>query len=123
MIQLEWIFLQRVTKDTGCVFAVVEKLLQETFLNSLFFVNSKYLPPIVGTLSTMSFSKYVLGLQEPVISANDKYLSLLHARSELIGSVTGERLFSTSYHLLVLREERCDGKKTGIAPTRPNSRD
>ena len=30
VIQPEWIFLQRVTKDTGCAFLGVEKILQET---------------------------------------------------------------------------------------------
>ena len=36
-IQLEWIFLKCVTKDTGCAFAVVEKIPQEIFLPRLFF--------------------------------------------------------------------------------------
>ena len=38
VIQLEWIFLQRVTKNTGCVFVVVKNIIQETFFPRLFFV-------------------------------------------------------------------------------------
>ena len=50
-VQLEWIFLQHVKKDTGYVFVAVENILQETFLPCPFFGKSKYLPPIVGILS------------------------------------------------------------------------
>ena len=47
-----------------------------------------------------------IGLQDPVMSSNDKYLISLRASSELIGAVTGEIKFSTADHLLALREER-----------------
>ena len=77
----------------------------------IFFGKPKYLPPIVGTLSTTTVKKSGLGIQEPLTSANNKYLSLIHARSKLIGSVTGERLFSIDYQILALREEMCDGQK------------
>ena len=80
-----------------------EKLLQETFLPCLLFGKSKSLPSIVGTLSTIQAKKDGLGLQDPVISENVKYLSLLRSRSELIGAVTGARIFSTSDRLLELR--------------------
>ena len=83
--------MQRVTRDTGYEFAGVEKLLQETFLPRLFFGKSKFIPSVVGTLSTMPVKKYRPGLQNPVKSSNEKYLSDLHARSEMIGSIAGDR--------------------------------
>ena len=82
-------------------------------LPCLFFGKPKSLPPIVGTLSKTTAKKYVLGLQYPVTSANDKYLSLLRAISELIGAVTSQRYFSTVDHILALREERRDEKNMG----------
>ena len=72
VIQPEWIFLQRVKKDTGCAILGVEKILQENLLPCLFFGKSKYLPPIIGTLSMMTVKRAGLGLQDPVISANNK---------------------------------------------------
>ena len=48
-IQSEWIFLQRITWDTGDAFTGVEKMIQETFLPHLFFIKSKTVSPIVGT--------------------------------------------------------------------------
>ena len=68
-IQLEWIFLQRVTKNIGDIFAGVEKMIQETFLPRLFIGKKKNLSPIVGALSTMQVKKYGLGLLNPVTSA------------------------------------------------------
>ena len=59
----------------------------------------------------MPVKKYCLGLQDPVTSANDKYLGLLYVSRELIGAVTGARSFSTANRLLGLREERCHGQK------------
>ena len=38
VIQLEWSFLQRVTKNTGDSFLGVEKMLRETFFLCLFFI-------------------------------------------------------------------------------------
>ena len=35
----------------------------------------------------------------------------LHAICDIIGSVIGERAFSSAYHLIALREERSDGQK------------
>ena len=37
VVQSEWIFLQRVMKDTGKAFTGMEKGLQKTFFPSLFF--------------------------------------------------------------------------------------
>ena len=53
VIQLEWIFIQRVTTNMGDVFAVVEKIIWETFLPCIFFGNRNSLSPIMGDLSTM----------------------------------------------------------------------
>ena len=43
VIQPEWIFLQRVTWDTGDSFVVEEKMICETFLPRLFSKNTKNL--------------------------------------------------------------------------------
>ena len=48
VIQSEWIFLQRVTWDMGGAFAVVEKMIRETFLPNIFFGKRKSLSPIIG---------------------------------------------------------------------------
>ena len=61
-IQSEWIFLQRVTWDTGYAFMGVKKMIRETFLPRFFFGKTKTLSPIVGDLSTIPFKKYGLGL-------------------------------------------------------------
>ena len=61
----------------------------------------------------MLVKKPNLELQEPVVPANDKYLSLPCGRSDLILSITGERAFSTDNILLALREERRDKKNMG----------
>ena len=74
MIQSEWIFLQRVTWDTGDVFVLVEKIIGETFLPYLSFWRKKTLSPIVGDLSTRSFKKSGLGLLNTVTPAKEKYL-------------------------------------------------
>ena len=42
---------------------------------------------------------------------NNKYLSFLRVRYELIGAITREREFSTANNLLDIREERSDGQK------------
>ena len=83
-IQLEWIFLQRITKNMGDVFAGMEKMLQESFLSYLFFVNSKSLSPIVGTISMIPVRKASMGLLNAVASASEKCLSLQRAIIELI---------------------------------------
>ena len=73
-IQSEWIFIQRVTWDTGDLFAGVEKMIREIFLPCLFFVNTKTLSPVLGALSTMSVRKAVLGLLNPVKTYQENYL-------------------------------------------------
>ena len=71
------------------------------------------------TLSTIMFKKSGLGLQNPVTSADEKYLSLRHASTELIRYVTGKSEFSTADHSLALREEGRDGKKSVMTPMTP----
>ena len=88
-LQSECILFQYMTKDRVHTFAGVKELLQETFLHCLFFVNSKSLTSIVGTMIMVPVNKSGLGLQDPVTLANKKYLSLIHARCELIGAVKG----------------------------------
>ena len=66
VIQPEWVFLQRVTWDTGDTFAGVDKMSRETFLTCLLFGNMKTLSPIVGDLSMMPVNKSGLGLLNPV---------------------------------------------------------
>ena len=101
-IQSEWIFIKLVTSNIGDTFVVVEKMIWKTFLPHLFFKNTKSLSPIIGTLSTIIVSKYGLVLLDPVISANEKYLSLQWASVELIRDVAGWGEFSNSDHLLML---------------------
>ena len=88
-IQPGWIFLQRVTWDTGDVFARVERMIQETFLPRIFFVNTKTLFPVVGALSTMRVKKFGLGILNPVTSYQEKYLSSTQGSLELVRAVTG----------------------------------
>ena len=40
-----------------------------------------------------------MGLQNPVLSAQDKYTILIRASDELIGAVKGKRVFSTADHI------------------------
>ena len=89
-IQSKCIFLQRVTTGTGDAFAGMEKMIWETFLPLLLFGKTKPLIPIVGDLSTMMVNKSVLALLNPVMSANDKYLSSKQESAELIWDVMGE---------------------------------
>ena len=74
-MQSDWIFLQRITKNTVDGFAGVEKILRKTFLHRLFFDKAKILSPIVVSLSAMPVNKSGLGLLDPLISANERYLS------------------------------------------------
>ena len=76
----------------GYAIAGVEKILREVFLPCLFLRKSKYIPPIVGTLCTMLVKKYGLGLQNMVIPANEKSLSLQLASTVLIGTMTGTKI-------------------------------
>ena len=62
-IQSEWIFLQRVTWDTGDAFEGVEQII---FLS---FLKTKTLSPIVRTLSTMPNDMDGIGVLNPVASA------------------------------------------------------
>ena len=62
VVQSKWIFLQRVKKDTGQVFMVLERVLRETFLNRLLFGKSKTFPPMVGFLSKFPVNKLGMGL-------------------------------------------------------------
>ena len=81
MIQSYWISLQHVMKNMRYEFAEVERNLQETFLPRFFFVKSEFLPSIVGNLGTMPVNKSVMGLENMVTSANEKFLSFQCARS------------------------------------------
>ena len=111
-IQSEQIFLQRVTWDTEDTFSGVEKIICETFLPRIFFVNTKTLFPVVGALSTMRVKKFGLGILNPVTSYQEKYLSSTRGRAELVRSVTGGWGLSNANHLRTLSEERRDRKKS-----------
>ena len=104
MIQLDWIFLQRVTKNTVYVFAGVDNMLQENFLTCLLFGNLNYLSTSLGTISTMPVNKTSLGLLNPMASTNFKYLHLQGASTDLIRSVKVEGEFSNANSLVALRE-------------------
>ena len=68
-IQSEWIFLQRITWDTGESFAGVEKMIRETFLPYSFFGKTKTLSPVIVYLITMPVNKSGLRLLNPVTSS------------------------------------------------------
>ena len=70
VIQSEWIFLQRVTWDMGDTFTGVEKIVWGKNLPHLFFGKKKILSLIVGPLSKMTIKMAVLGILNPVASAN-----------------------------------------------------
>ena len=53
----------------------------------------------------MPVKKAGLGLLNPATSVNHKYLSLQHARTELIRAVMGGGVFSNDDHLLAFKEE------------------
>ena len=88
-----------------------EKVLQENFLPSNLFGKSKTLPPIVGSLSTSTVKKYVLGLQNTLTPAKDKCNSLLHTSCEMIGAVTGKQYFSNADNIRAVKGKTRDGKK------------
>ena len=46
----------------------------------------------------------ILGLQDPVTSSNNKYLSSLHASIDLVGAVKGASEFLASNNLMLIRE-------------------
>ena len=110
-IQLEWIFLQQFTWDTGDAFAGAEKMIQETFFPRLFFGKTKALSPVVGALSKMPAKKSKKGLLHPSTSAQEKYLISLQGSAELVRAVMGGGTFSNADLLWTLSEERHDGKK------------
>ena len=62
----------------------------------------------------MLAKKYILGLQTMVTSANEKYISLQRASTELIGAVTDESEFSTANHLQEVKKEGSEGKNPGM---------
>ena len=95
----------------GGAFIGVEDILWEDFFPHLFFGNSKYLTPLIGTLSTIPEKKSGLGLLNPVTSENEKYPSLKYASMELIWSVIGKIEFSNANHLLPPMEERRDSQE------------
>ena len=110
-IQSEWIFLQRVTWDTGDAFAGAEKMIQETFLPCLLLRRTKTLSPIVGSLSMMTVKKSGLGFLNPVTSAQEKYLISQRGSTELVWAVTGGEALSNTDNLHMLGEERRGRKK------------
>ena len=62
-------------------------MIHETFLPCIFF--EKTLSPVIGALSTMPVKKSGLGLLNPVMSAQEKYLSPTQGSIELVRAVTG----------------------------------
>ena len=73
-------------------------------MHRLFFGKPKTLPTIVVTLSMMSVKKSGMGLQNLETSAAEKYTSSLHAIYDLIGTVTGERDFTTNDQLHAVKD-------------------
>ena len=65
------IFATGYKRQGTCVRGIREASSGIIFASSLLW-KSKYLLPLVGTLSTMPVNKYVIGLQDPVTSSNYK---------------------------------------------------
>ena len=92
-VQLEWIFMQHMSKDTGQSFMGWEMFLWENVLPCIFFGKPKPLPPIIGTLSKLPVNKSEMVLQNLMTSSKEKYTSLIRESGNLIGGVRGERVF------------------------------
>ena len=86
-------------------------MIHETFFPRLFFVKTKNLSPFEGYLSTIKVKKSILGLQNPVTSAQEKYLSSTRGSAKLVQAVTGGGELSNADHLWTLSEEQRDGKE------------
>ena len=78
---------------------------------SFFLGTTKILSPVVGALSTMLARKAVLGLLNPVTSAQNNYLNSTQGSSELVRPVTGRGGGLNSDHLQTLSEKRRDRKE------------
>ena len=90
------------------------KVLWGTIFPCLIFGKSNTLPTIVGTLSTFPVKKSGLGLQNPVASATDKYISLLCASYKMIGAVTCESKFQTLINFGLLKRRGGTGRNIGM---------
>ena len=69
------------------------------FLPSIFFGKPKSIPSTVGTLSKFLVKKAVLDLQNPVTSADERFLSSRRSSTELIRTMRRESEFSTADHI------------------------
>ena len=107
------IFTTRHLEHVGCICRSGEYD-QGNLFALFFFGNTKTLSSIVRALSTMSVKKSGLELLHPASSAKEKYLISQRASAELIWAMMGGGAFSNANHLLALREERRDRKKTGM---------
>ena len=86
-------------------------MIRGTFSPRLFFVKTKTLSPIVGALSKMPVKKSGLGILNPVMSAQEKYLRSQRGSAELVQDVKGGGSFFNSSHLWNLSEKQRYGKK------------
>ena len=69
----------------------------------------------------MPAKKVGLGFQNPEKYADEKYPSLFCTRKELIQALKEESKLSIANLILEMREERRDGKKSGMMPIKPIS--
>ena len=102
------------------MFAGVKKLIQEIFLPHHFFGKYKSLPSIVRNFCTLPINKFGLVLQNLVISAKNKFLSLQRAIMELIRVLRGEKSFQPLINFRQLNRKIVMEEKTGMMSTRPN---
>ena len=79
-------------------------MIRETFLPRLFFGNTKTLSPVVGALSMIPVKKSVLGILNPLTSAQEKHLRSTRGSTELVRAVTVGGAFSNAGHLRTLSE-------------------
>ena len=106
----------------GGAFLWVDNMIRETFLPHLFFGKTKFLSPIVLSLSMVPLKKSRLRILNPVTSAKETYLSSQWGSEELIRNVKEGGAFSNTDHLWGIGEERRDRQKTKLTQMTLHSR-
>ena len=86
-------------------------MIQETFLSHLFFGKKQFFSPILVDLSIMPVNKSGLGILNPVISEQEKYLITQRRSAELVWDMAGGGGLSNHDHIWKLGEERRDINK------------
>ena len=111
VIQLEWIFLQHVTWNTGDAFTGVDKMIWETFFASYFLQKDEDPLPCRRISEYDAIQESWTETPEPSDISSGKVLKL-HAREHRTDTGrNGGGEFSNANHLRTLSEEPLDKKK------------